>query len=181
MGATFCVPLAKALTTAVLRRNKLPVPICSLFLLNSKLSPKRNVMLPHIDNINLIGTAVTSANRDRTTAPNALAANLWTNSKKDFSSEHYPYKEAIGLSRCKEGVLTVKPLLALDLFRSTNQIVSTKPAIPTQTRHMIGLWTYVLLLHWPAFSILSDTLRFSKKVLLIRNDRSPTLSSKSSM
>lgn len=144
MDTTFSVALAQAVTTAVLRRNNLPVPTSFLSLLDSILSPKRNFMLPYIQDINVIGTSATRANLDHSKFTNALsAANLWTDPKNDFCADYYHYKEAIRLSWWKEGVFPVEPSFALRIFRSKNQILSTKRSIPTQTRHIIGLWNYL--------------------------------------
>lgn len=119
-------------------------------------------MLPYNDDVNAIGTCAAKVNRDRYKAAAALAgATLTTDqSKASFSAGGEPYKEAIGLAWWKDGTLTVKPSHALPLFRTTNRIVATRRATPSEIRHAVGLWTYALLLRRPAFSILYETFRF---------------------
>lgn len=54
----------------------------------------------------------------------------------------------------------MKPSHALRLFKATNRIVASRRASLAQVRHIIGLWTYALILRMPAFSILFHTFRF---------------------
>lgn len=56
MGATFPVVRSQAVSTTVLSRNNLPVPVSVSLLLESKLQPDWNVVLPCIDGIDIIGT-----------------------------------------------------------------------------------------------------------------------------
>lgn len=161
MGATFSVALAQAVSTAVLKRNLLPVPASFLSLLDAKIKPGRNVVIPYIDDINVIGTSPSKVNRDQRKAAGALAtASLHVDARKSFLADDTRYKVAIGLAWCKEGALRVKPAHTLRIFESTNRIVCSKRASMDQVRHVIGLWTYALLLRRPAFSILFYTFRF---------------------
>lgn len=129
--------------------------------MDSKIQPGRNVILPYIDDINVVGTTTVKVNRDQRRAAAALASvNLQTDTKKDFFAGDSLYRVAIGLSWwSSEGVLTVKPAHALRLFKITNAIVCSKRASLERVRHITGLWTYALLLRHPAFSILYHTFR----------------------
>lgn len=66
----------------------------------------------------------------------------------------------IGIAWWREGALTVNKAHALRLFTVTNRIVASRPGIVAQVRHIIGLWTYALLLRRPAFEIIFQTFRF---------------------
>lgn len=138
MGATFSVALTQAVTTTVLRKENLPVPTRILSLLDTKLSRRWNVVLPYIDDINVIGTAPMQVDRNRNRAKATLAAaNLKKDPNRDFSADEQPYKEAIGLAWWKDGVLTVKPPHAFRLFRATNPIVFSKRASPLEIRQVV--------------------------------------------
>lgn len=172
MGATFSVALAQAVTSAVLKRNSLPVPDSFHSLLDAKIKPGRNRMLPYIDDITVLGTSALKVNRDQKRATEALAAvRLQVDERKSFFADDAPYKVAIGLAWWKDGALTVKPAHARRLFTVTNRIVCSKRASVDEIRHIIGLWTYALLLRRPAFSILFHTCRFLDQTDIATADR----------
>lgn len=99
MGATFSVALAQAVSMAVLRRNALPVPVSFASLIDSKIQPGRNLMIPYIDDITFVGTSAARVNRDRLKAAKALAAaNLHVDARKDCLADGSPYKVAIVLA-----------------------------------------------------------------------------------
>lgn len=137
-------------------------------------------MFPYVDDVNAVGTTASEVNRDREKAATELAAaNLKTDPAKNFSDDDQPYKEAIGFDWFKEGILTVKPADALRLFRSTNRILVTRRASPSQIRQVLGLWTYAILfsgLRPPFFARISDS---SKKQIRTNKDGFPIRSSRS--
>lgn len=164
MAATFSVAFAQVVITAVLRKDKLPVPSSFASMLDAKILEKRNEMMPYIDDINLVSTSEIKTNRDRTRSENALASvNMPKDPKKRFSSCNSPLKEANGLAWWKKGVLIVKPSFALRLLPSTTELVSTRRAIQKKALRVLDLWIYALLLRRPAFSILSEKFRFSEE------------------
>lgn len=99
MGATLSVALAHAVSSAVLRHNHLSVPASFSSVLDSKIRPGRNIVIPYIDDINVVGTSAVKVNRDQLKAAAALdAVNLHTDTKKDFFADEAPYKVWIGLA-----------------------------------------------------------------------------------
>lgn len=160
-GAIFSVALAQAVTSAVLRQEKLPFPSSLLSVLDSRLIRRSNIISPYIDDINAVGTSAARVNQDRNKADSALdASHLATDPKREFSANYDAYKEAIGLAWWKEGVLTVKHSLVLRLFRTTNPIEAIKQESPSQIWHIVGMCTYALLLRHPSFSILYHAFEF---------------------
>lgn len=140
IGATFLVALWQAVTVAVLGSSHLPVPKSFGSLADSKLKPGRNVVLPYIDDITIIGTSAAKVNRDRRLAAAALAdTKLRTDKKKDVIADDSPFKVAIGLACWSEGVLTVKPAHALRLFWGKSAILRSKRASTAGMQEIIGL------------------------------------------
>lgn len=146
---------------AILWHNGLPVPTSFQSLMDSKIQHGRNVVLPYIDDITVIGTSLANVNRDRERAAKPLAeACLHTDSRKDVIADDAAYKIAIGLAWWKDGVLTVKPSHALCLFQDTTAILRSKWVTVARVQELVGLWTNALLLRRPAFSILFFTFHF---------------------
>lgn len=127
MSVTFSAAWAQVVTVAVLRRRSLPVPDQLARLLDFKIYQGRNIVLPYIDDISIIGISPDKVTRDRLSAANALEApNLHVDLKKDLFAGDADYKIAIGLAWWRDGMLTVKPAHALRLFRLPIELSSTK-------------------------------------------------------
>lgn len=111
IGTTFSVSLGQAVTTAVLLSSELPVTKSFYALVDPKMRRGRNVFLPYIDDISMIGTSLHKVSRYwERAASEGANDNLRTDKREEVVVDKAPHKVAIGLAWWKGGVRTVKPI-----------------------------------------------------------------------
>ena len=157
-GATFAVSLAQTVSLSILRRARLQhPPLSRSTALPIPLREGQGTQLAYIDDLISIGTDKEGLNSAVSTIVRELQeAGLPVEGKKTQLATEGVHGEALGLRWWQDGVLTVKPGMAVKLYSSTEEILRLGRATPHRMQSPLGSWTWASLLRRNLLSIFSD-------------------------
>lgn len=156
MGATFAVSLAQRVSIGILDRAGLPRPGPLAHLVVSLVRDGTGTHIPYIDDHNSYGSSMEGVNAATVIIIDVLhEAQLPVEDSKTAWDIAGNPGEALGMWWWPEGILTVRPKVAVKLFDSTTAALEQGWMSPREMKRLIGMWTWPCLLRRPLLSVFS--------------------------